>query len=87
MYDNEIYHTLRNIILVLLLMNKRINNYELNQNLTNMFGCDLVYRLKSNKASKKERKIVLNYIRTMSYYLSDELRTDKKWEKIKISNH
>src|SRR3989344_36384 len=83
---NEIYHALRNIIFVLLLMNKRVNNYELNQSLSNMFGLDLVSRLKGNKASKKERKIVLNYIRTMSYYLSDELRTDKKWEKIKISN-
>jgi len=83
---DEIYHALRNIILVLLLMNKRVNNYELNQSLTNMFGHDLVFRLKGNKASKKERNIVLNYIRNMSYYLSDELRTDKKWEKIKISN-
>ena len=84
--SNEIYHALRNIMLVLLLMNKRVDNYELSNGLINLFGADFVSRLKNNKASKGERKIALNYIRNMSYYLSDELRTDKKWEKIEISN-
>ncbi len=84
--SNEIYHALRNIMLVLLLMNKRVDNYELSNGLINLFGADFVSRLKNNKASKGERKIALNYIRNMSYYLSDELRTDKKWGKIEISN-
>lgn len=84
--SNEIYHALRNIMLVLLLMNRKVDNYELSNGLINLFGADFVSRLKNNKASKGERKIALNYIKNMSYYLSDELRTDKKWEKIEISN-
>lgn len=83
----EIYQALRNTMLVLLLMNKKVDNYELKQSIINLFGENLILRLKKNKVSRAEKKIVLNYIKSMSDYLSEQLRINPKWEKIEISNH
>ncbi|MEK6894796.1 MAG: nucleotidyltransferase domain-containing protein [Nanoarchaeota archaeon] len=83
----KIYQALRNTMLVLLLMNKKVDNYELKQSIINLFGENLILRLKKNKVSRAEKKIVLNYIKSMSDYLSEQLRINPKWEKIEISNH
>ena len=80
---NEIYYAIRNAMLVLLLMNKRIDNYELRKNLINALGEDLAARLRGNQASKSEKKLALNYLNLMVNYLEIELK-NKKWEKIEI---
>src|SRR3989344_8638185 len=82
----DIYFALRNAILVLLLMNKKVDNYQLNNNLVNTLGPDLVSRLKNNQASKEERKLALAYLKLLTNYLEMELNKTK-WENIKIENH
>ena len=80
---DEIYYAIRNAMLVLLLMNKKIDNYELKKNLTSILGVDLLAKLRSNQASKIEKKLVLNYLTLMISYLETELK-NPKWEKIEI---
>ena len=80
---DEIYYAIRNALLVLLLMNRRVDNYELRKNLADILGADLLIKLRSNKASKLEKKLALNYLNLLVKYLETELK-DSKWEKIEI---
>lgn len=80
---DEIYYAIRNALLVLLLMNKKIDNYELRKNLINILGIDLLVKLRNNRASKLEKKLSLNYLNLMVNYLETELK-NPKWEKIEI---
>jgi predicted nucleotidyltransferase len=82
---DEIYYAIRNTMLILLLMNKKVDNYELRKNLINILGEDLAAKLRSNIASKSEKKLALNYLNLMVNYLETELK-NKKWEKIEIQN-
>lgn len=82
---NEIYLAIRNAMLILLLMNKTIDNYKLNQNLITLLGFDLFNKLKDNRASKIEKKLVLTYLNLLTKYLEDELNKPK-WERIEILN-
>lgn len=82
---DKMYYAVRNDMLILLLMNKKIDNYELRENLINLLGYDLIKKLRNNKASKPEKKLVLNYLNLMTDYLEKELK-NKKWEKIEIEN-
>ncbi len=82
---DEIYYAVRNATLVLLLMNKKIDNYELKKNLINILGIDLLVKLRNNQASKIEKKLALNYLNLMVNYLETELK-NPKWEKIEILN-
>ena len=79
----EIYLALRNAMLVLMLINKKVDNLELKRNLINLLGEDLVIKLKNNVASKLEKKLILSYLNLMINYLEMELT---KWEKIEIEN-
>ena len=81
--SDEIYYAIRNALLILLLMNKKVDNYELRKNLTGILGTDLLTKLRSNKASKLEKKLVLNYLNLLVNYLEIELK-NSKWEKIEI---
>jgi predicted nucleotidyltransferase len=81
--SEEIYYAIRNAILVLLLMNKIVDNYILRKNLTDILGVDLVFKLRKNLASKLEKKLALSYLELMTLYLEEELRKSK-WEKIEI---
>lgn len=83
---SEIYYAIRNALLVLLLMNKKIDNYSLKENLINILGYDLLVKLKNNKTSKLEKKLALNYLNLLVRYLEIELNKPK-WEKIEIENH
>jgi len=83
---NEIYYAIRNALLVLMLINKKINNYELNNNLINILGHDLSVKLKKNQASKEEKKLALTYLNLLTKYLEKELN-NLKWEKIELENH
>ena len=82
---DEIYYAIRNVMLVLLLMNKKIDNYDLKKNLINLLGYDLIEKLRNNKASELEKKLALNYLNLMINYLEKELN-NKKWERIEIEN-
>jgi predicted nucleotidyltransferase len=80
---DEIYYAIRNAMLVMLLMNKRVDNYELRKNLVNILGADLLAKLRSNQAVKLEKKLALNYLNLLVNYLETELK-NPKWEKIEI---
>lgn len=80
---NEIYYALRNAMLVLLLMNKKIDNYQLKENLINALGPDLLSKLIDNNASKTEKKLALHYLNLLTNYLENELNKPK-WEKIEL---
>ncbi|MBI2632707.1 nucleotidyltransferase domain-containing protein [Candidatus Pacearchaeota archaeon] len=81
----EIYNAIRNALLVSLLMNKKIDNYYLSQNLINILGDNLVFKLKNNTASLLEKKLALNYLNLLVRYLEIELNKSI-WEKIEIEN-
>jgi len=82
---DEIYLAIRNALLVSLLINKQVDNYQLKQNLISFLGQDLLNKLKNNQASKIEKKLSLNYLNTLTNYLEKEL-SKPKWEKIVIEN-
>ena len=66
-----------------MLINKKVDNHELKKNLINVLGIDLLIKLRSNRASKLEKKLALNYLKLMVNYLETELK-NPKWEKIEI---
>ncbi len=82
---NEIYLAIRNALLVLLLMNKKVDNNELKNSLFNILGADLAFKLKNNLASKIEKRLALNYLKLLLNYMEEELK-NPKWEKIVIEN-
>jgi|SRR3989338_864490 len=82
---NEIYYAIRNAMLVLLLMNKKVDNTQLNQSIDNVRGKNLLNNLKNNSASKIEKKLAFSYLTLLTKYLEEELRKPK-WEKIELEN-
>ena len=86
-YSNasEIYYAIRNAMLVLMLINKKIDNYQLRDNLISILGKDLNVRLRKNQASKTEKKLALDYLNLLTKYLETELN-NPKWEKIELEN-
>ena len=83
---NEIYHAIRNILLVRLLLKKTINNYLLQKELINQIGINLLNRLKENEASKIEKFVALNYLKKLVDITNKEI-LESKWEKIILSSH
>lgn len=81
--DDEIYYAIRNALLVMLLMNKKVDNYELRKDLINVFLGNLLVRLRNNQATRLEKKLALNYLNLLVNYLETELK-NSKWEKIEI---
>jgi predicted nucleotidyltransferase len=81
--SDEIYYAIRNALLILLLMNRKVDNYELKKNLRVVLGADLLNKLRNNEASRLERKLALNYLNLLVNYLETELK-NPKWEKIEI---
>ena len=79
--SSELYQSIRNIILVKLLLNKIVNNEALKDNVNKELGEELITKLKSNTATKLERKLALYYIRKLSEETDKEIR-ESKWEKI-----
>ena len=81
-----LYNAIRNALLVLLLMNKKVDNNKLKESVANALGSDLITKLKNNKVSRVEKNRVLNYIKTLVSYLLDELK-NPQWEKIAIERN
>lgn len=82
---SEIYYAFRNAMLVLLLMNKKVDNYRLRENLINILGYDLIAKLRNNNVSEIEKKLALSCLNSLVKYLETELNKPK-WEKIEIQN-
>lgn len=82
---NEIYYALRNAMLVLLVMNRKIDNYQLKMNLLNALGADLFIKLRGNQVSNMEKKLALNYLNLLLRHLEAEL-SKPQWEKIELEN-
>ena len=83
--SEDIYFATRNLMLILLLMNKKVDNYELRENVKNLLGNELIKKLRDNNASKQEKKLALSYLDLITNHLEKELK-DKKWGKIEIEN-
>jgi predicted nucleotidyltransferase len=81
----EIYYAIRNSLLVLLLMHKKVDNYELKNNMINSLGENIIEKLRNNLVSKSEKKLALSYLKMLVYSLESELK-NAKWEKIEIEN-
>ncbi len=82
---NEIYYAIRNAMLILLLMNKEVDNYKLKRNMVNLIGKSLIHKLKNNNVSKPEKKLALSYLSLMTNHLETELK-NSKWEKRELEN-
>lgn len=81
---NEIYQALRNIMLVMLLRRKIVDNKKLKESLENEIGKNLIEKLKNNKQSKIERKIALIYLNSLLKRAESEVKGGS-WEKIELS--
>ena len=79
----EIYSSLRNTILVRLILNKVIDNSRLKQSLYDELGKNLIEKLKNNKQSKEEKKYVLIYLKKLIEDTSKQLEGEL-WEKIEL---
>ena len=79
----EIYQSLRNTILVKLLLKKIVSNESLNENVDKELGEAIIKKLKNNTASKWEKKFVLKYIKQLSENIDNNIK-EAKWEKIVI---
>ncbi|MEK6871825.1 MAG: nucleotidyltransferase domain-containing protein [Nanoarchaeota archaeon] len=77
----EIYQSLRNTLLVKLLSNKVVDNAVLNQKVTQELGERLLQRLKDNRASLLEKKLVMRHIKKLSEDTDKDIR-EAQWEKI-----
>lgn len=82
---SEIYYAIRNAMLVLMLINKQIDNYQLSNNLKSILGPNLIIKLRKNQASKTEKQLALNYLNLLTKNLEIELK-NPKWEKIELEN-
>ena len=82
----ELYQSLRNIILVRLLAKGIVDNNDLRISVANELGKDIISRLKSNTASKLEKKMVLQYIKELLDRTDREIM-ESKWERIKLQKH
>ncbi len=82
----EIYHAIRNTLLVRLLLSKIINNSTLNRKVVEQLGINLLMNLKSNSTSKTEKKIAITYLEELTKQTRTEI-TNSKWEKMTLSNH
>jgi predicted nucleotidyltransferase len=80
----EIYHALRNAVLVRLLLNKIVDNGMLKESLYNELGKNLVERLKNNKESKLDRKIAIAFLKQLVQDTREKIKGGL-WEKIEIS--
>lgn len=79
----EIYSSLRNTILVRLLLNKIIDNRKLKESLYDELGKNLINKLKNNQESKIERKLALNYLKNLIEDTRKQIKGDL-WEKIAL---
>lgn len=84
--SSEIYYAIRNAMLVMLLINKKIDNSQLRESLINILGGDLIFRLRNNKVSKIEKKLALSYLNLLTKHLEEVLK-NSKWEKIELETH
>src|SRR3989344_2228856 len=79
----ELYQSLRNIMLVRLLLKGIVDNYRLIKAVNNYLGRNITNKLKNNTISKLEKKLVLKYISELSNLTDNEIR-GAKWERIAL---
>lgn len=82
----ELYKSLRNIILVRLLSRGVVNNYLLNEIIKSILGEELTYKLKYNKTNRQEKKEALKILNLLEHSTSKEVK-NLKWEKKLLLNH
>jgi len=80
---SDIYHALRNIIVVRLILNKIVDNQKLIESLDREVGHALIERLKNNCESKTDRKVALSYLKELLEKTRKEIKGGP-WEKIEL---
>lgn len=80
---NDIYHALRNTVLVRLILNRIIDNSKLKESLYAELGKNLIERLKNNQESGLDRKTVLAYLKELVEKTRAEIRGGL-WERIEL---
>jgi len=83
---SEIYYAIRNAMLVLLIMHKKVDNSQLKMNLLYGLGADLLANLRNNQASNIEKKLALSHLNLLLRHLENEL-SKSQWEKIEFETH
>ena len=76
----ELYKALRNVLLVRLLLNKIIDNKKLHESINMEIGENLIKKLKENRESKEERKLIKYYLKNLIKETYKMLEGDL-WEK------
>jgi predicted nucleotidyltransferase len=79
----EIYQSLRNLMLVKLLLKKMVDNRILDETTSGELGYEIISKLKNNSASRQEKKLVINYIKETSEKTNKEIQ-EATWEKIEF---
>ncbi len=77
----DIYRALRNVILVRLLLDNLVDNKKLRESLNEELGKNLVERLKTNKASKREKIFAMNFLKELSEKTRGAIKGDL-WAKV-----
>lgn len=80
----EIYGSLRNTILVRLILNKIIDNSKLKESLYDELGKNLIERLKNNEQSSEERIYALKYLKRLIQDTRKQIGGEL-WERIELS--
>lgn len=80
---NEIYQSLRNVLLVRLLLKKIVDNQSLRESVNKELGDNIIVRLKNNISSKSEKKLILKYIKHLAEKTDEEIKK-AQWEKIAL---
>ncbi len=83
---SEIYYSIRNALLVLLLLNRKVDNHKLVESMVSLLGASLLNKLRSNTADKGEKKLALSHLNLLTNHLEHELG-NPQWEKIELENH
>jgi len=78
---NEIYQSLRNVVLVKQLLDRIVNNESLRERVNKELGDNIINKLKNNNASKSEKRGVLEYIKYLSEKTDEDIKK-ARWEKI-----
>ncbi|MEK6895669.1 MAG: nucleotidyltransferase domain-containing protein [Nanoarchaeota archaeon] len=76
----ELYKSIRNALLVKLLLNKIVSNEELKNSLKEELGTNLMNNLKNNLETKEERIIARRYLKNLINEVYKELKGDL-WER------
>ena len=79
----ELYRAIRNLWVIILIMDKIIDNVLLNKTIEDELGKNLVHKLKDNLCTLTEKRIAFLYLNELLKNTLDDLDREK-WEKLQL---